>query len=105
MQLPTLERMASGNLSLTITEDTGWETFPDQAADFVRKCRGIVLIRIDTPAERIWIVLIKWRPFFLTFEDLPWRMTLDSMHGSCTSVIHDIHARLLAEVQTQKCAS
>lgn len=92
--------MASGNLSLTITEDTAWETFPDQAADFVRRFGGTVLKRIDTPAERMWIVLIKWRPFYLTFEDFPLRMTLDSMNRSRVSVIHEIHAKLLAEAQS-----
>jgi hypothetical protein len=102
MKPPTIETMASGNPSLTITEDTAWETFPDQAADFVRRFGGIVLKRIDTPVERMWIVLIKWKPFYLTFEDFPLRMTLDPMNRSCASVIHDIHAELLAEAQSQK---
>jgi len=102
MNVPAIETMASGSLSLTITEDTAWETFPGQAADFVRRFRGIVLRRIDTPVERMWIVLIKWKPFYLTFEDFPLRMTLDSMHRSCASVIHDIHAELVAETQSQK---
>ena len=101
MSTPSIETMASGNPSLTITEDTEWETFPDQAADFVRRFGGIVLKRIDTPVERMWIVLIKWRPFYLTFEDFPLRMTLDSMNGSCASVIHEIHAQLIAEARQQ----
>ena len=99
--MPSIETMASGNPSLTLTEDTEWETFPDQAADFVRMFGGIVLKRIDTPVERIWIVLIKWRPFYLTFEDFPLRMTLDSMNSSCASVIHEIHAHLIAEARQQ----
>lgn len=102
MSFPKIETMASGNPSLTITEETAWETFPDQAADFVRRFGGIVLKRIDTPVERMWIVLIRWRPFFLTFEDFPLRMTLDSMNRSCASVILDIHAKLLAEAESQK---
>lgn len=102
MDLPTIETMVSGNLSLTITEDTAWETFPDQAADFIRKFGGIVLRRVDTPVERMWIVLIKWRPFYLTFEDFPLRMTLDSMNRSCASMIHDIHGKLLVEAHSQK---
>jgi hypothetical protein len=101
MNPPKIETMASGNPSLTITEYTAWETFPAQAADFVRKFGGIVLKRVDTPVERMWIVLIKWRPFYLTFEDFPLRMTLDSMNRSCASVIHEIHAELLAESQSQ----
>ena len=102
MNMPAIETMASGNLSLTITEYTAWEAFPDQAADFVRRFRGIVLRRIDTPVERMWIVLIKWKPFYLTFEDFPLRMTLDSMHRSCASIIRDVHAELVAEAQSQK---
>jgi len=73
MNPPKIEIMASGNLSLTITKDISWESFPHHAAEFVRRCGGIVLKRIDTPVDRMWIVLIKWRPFFLTFEDLPLR--------------------------------
>lgn len=102
MKLPTIETMASGNPSLTITEDTAWESFPDQAADFVRKFNGIVLKWIDTGGDRMWIVLIRWRPFFLSFDDLPLRMTLDSMNRFCAPVIHDIHAALLAEATSQK---
>lgn len=101
MNLPTIETMASGNSSLTITEDTAWETFPSQAADFVRRFNGIVLKRVDTGVDRMWIVLIKWRPFFLTFEDCPLRMTLDSMTRFCAPVVQEIHAELLAEAKSQ----
>lgn len=102
MNVPTIETMASGNPSLTISEATTWESFPDQAAAFVERFGGIVLKRIDTPVERMWIVLIRWRPFFLTFEDLPLRMPLDSMNSSCASVIGDIYAKLLADVPWHK---
>jgi hypothetical protein len=37
---------------------------------------------------------------FLTFEDFPLRMTLDSMHGSCASVIHEIHGALVAKTDS-----
>jgi hypothetical protein len=91
MSSPTIELMASGNLSLTITEDVSWESFPKQAEAFVQRFSGSVLIRINTGVDRMWIVLIKWRPFFLTFEDLPIRMTLDSMSRFCNPVIRTIY--------------
>ena len=102
MNLPTIETMASGDPSLTITEDTAWEIFPEQAIDFVRRFGGTVLKRIDTPVERMWIVLIKGQPFYLTFEDFPLRMTLDPMNSSCASVIYEIHDVLLAEARAEK---
>jgi hypothetical protein len=40
---------------------------------------GYVLKKIDTPVERMWILLIKWRPFWLTFDDFSRGMSLDSM--------------------------
>lgn len=94
--------MASGKLSLTITEDTAWETFPGQASRFVGRFRGTVIKRIDTPVDRMWIVLIKWRPFFLTFEDFPLRLTLDSTTTSGASVIHEIHDALLEDAQSEE---
>ena len=38
--------MASGNLSLLITEDVTWESFPEQADRFVKLFKGIVLIKV-----------------------------------------------------------
>jgi hypothetical protein len=101
MNLPTIETMASANPGLKITQDAAWETFPDQAADFVRRFNGIVLARINNGVDQMWIVLIKWRPFFLTFEDLPLRMTLDSMSRFCAPVMREIHAKLLDEAKSQ----
>lgn len=83
--------MASGNLSLLITEDVSWESFPVQAEEFVKRFKGTVLRRIDTPVERIWIVLIRWRPFFLAFDDFPLGLSLDSMNQFCNPVVRDIY--------------
>ena len=95
---PCIQTMASGNLSLLITEEVSWESFPEQAERFVRRVNGRVLRRIDTPVERMWIVLIQRRSFWLTFEDSPSGMSLDSMHPSCNSVIEELHRALSGEV-------
>lgn len=97
---PTIEKMASGNLSLFITEDVSWEDFPEKAAKFIVFSNGIVLKKMDTPAERLWVVLIGWRPFWLVFEDFPYGMSLDSMFSICNPVINRLH-RLLTEPDSQ----
>jgi hypothetical protein len=91
---PEIIEMASGNLSLLITEEVSWESFPGQAREFLDRVGGYVLKKIDTPVERLWIVLIKWRPFYLTFEDYPLGMSLDSMNAMCNSVVRELHQRL-----------
>ena len=94
--------MASGNLSLLITEDVTWESFPQQAQEFVDRFNGRVLKRMDTPVERMWIVLIRWRPFWLTFDDLPWGLSLDSMNRFCNSVVREIYASLQGETHNKR---
>ena len=92
--IPQIRQMASGNLSLIITEDVSWETFPDQAQEFVAWAGGRVLMKMESPIEPMWIVLIKWRPFFLAFDDFPLGMSLDSMNWLCNSVVRELHQKL-----------
>jgi len=91
---PTIETMASGNLSLRITNDITWESFPSKAQEFVARFNGKVLRRMDTPVERMWIVLIRLRPFWLTFDDYPLGLTLDSMSRFCNVVVRQLHREL-----------
>lgn len=102
METPRVSTMASGNLSLPITEEVSWESFPEHAQWFLRRFNGRVLKRIDTPVERMWVVLIKWRPFWLTFEDFPLGLTLDSMSRLCNPVVHQIHEALKAETYNKR---
>lgn len=83
--------MASGNLSLLITEEVSWESFPELAYRFLRRFNGTILKRIDTSVERMWVVLIKGHTFWLTFEDFPVGLSLDSMSRLCNPVIRQIH--------------
>jgi len=98
---PEIETMASGNLSLTITEDVSWKSFPSQAQAFLEMVKGRRLKIIDTPVERMWFVLIRWRFFFLVYEDLPNRMTLDSIHPSCNELIPELCKTLIEAKNTQ----
>ena len=90
-----LQKMASGNLSVFVTDDVSYESFPDIAQRFLaRFFRGRVLIKFDGPVERTWVVLVRWRPFFLTFDDLPWGLTLVALHSSCNEVAQSIFLEL-----------
>jgi Protein of unknown function (DUF3630) len=88
--------MASGNLSLIVTEQVSWESFPGRAQVFLDRVNGRVLKRIDTPVERVWIVMIRWRMFWLTFEEFPVALSLDSMNRFCNPVVRDL-CRLLTD--------
>jgi len=98
MTVPRVELMASGNLCLVITEDVSWESFPGQAQAFVARFAGTVLYRVDSPAERLWWVLIRWRPFVLAFDDFPVGLTLESVSRFCNATVRSLHAELVASV-------
>jgi hypothetical protein len=91
---PCIRTMASGNLSLLITEDVSWESFPDQAQTFMDRFGGKVIGRIETPVERMWTVMIKGCKFWLSFEDFPLGLSLDSTSSSCNPIIRELHGAL-----------
>ena len=91
---PCVRTMASGNLSLLITEDVSWESFPDQAQKFVERFDGVVIERLDTPVERMWTVMIKGCKFWLSFDDFPLGLSLDSRSGMCNPIIQELHSAL-----------
>jgi hypothetical protein len=86
--------MASGNLSLLITEDVSWESFPDHAQRFVDRFAGEVVRRIDTPVERMWVVKVRSQIFWLTFEEFPPGLSLDSTDAACNPVIRALHEEM-----------
>jgi hypothetical protein len=93
---PYLERMASGNLSLVIAEDdVSWQSFPARAEQFLRWAGGTRQSLIDSPVERMWEVTIDGQPFWLTYEDFPNRLVLDSKQSSCNPVVQMLFDRLV----------
>lgn len=87
--------MASGDLSLFITEDVSWESFPAQAQNFTNRLGGEVIGRIDTPVERMWTVKIQGCEFWLSFDDFPLGMSLDAKSSSCNPVIRKLYTVLV----------
>ena len=88
---PCIITMASGDLSLLITEEVSWESFPDQAQSFTNRFGGKVIERIDTPVERVWTVMIKGCEFWLSFDDFCLGMSLDSKSSSCNPVVRELY--------------
>lgn len=89
-----ISQMASGNLSLEITEDVTWEDFPSKAAEFLKMVVGRALLKITAPDTRIWLVWIRRRPFFLTFDDFPYGMGLESLMKLCNPAVRDLFNEL-----------
>jgi hypothetical protein len=89
-----IRKMASGNLSLLIDEQSSWESFPRDAHAFIDRVGGTRLFQFETAVDRMWIVLVRRRPFWLAVDELG--LSLDSMSRWCNPVVE----RLYADLQT-----
>ncbi len=90
-----VNKMASGDLSLTISEDASWESFPDRADAFLRQVGGAVTHKADSPVERVWGVTVHGQRFWLAYDD--WLgMSLESTSEVCNAIILKLQADLRA---------
>ena len=85
-----VETTASGKLSLFITKDVGFHSFPRIAKEFLKLVGGIKIFSVDAPDIRMWIVLVKFRPFYLAYDDFPQGLSLDPMRGSSDKVVRQL---------------
>jgi hypothetical protein len=92
-----VQTTASGKLSLFITESVDYENFPVEAKKFLKLVGGTKVFGVDAPDIRMWVVLVKFRPYFLVFDDFPWGLSLDPMRGSSDKVIQNLFEQLNAK--------
>ena len=90
--------MASGNLSLKLSEEVNWDKFPDFAEEFVKYLGGEIISRSDSVDIRVWEVLIDNSVFWLSYDDFPSGVSLDSKDKEGSAKIIKIRDIVLAGV-------
>ena len=90
-----LEGMASGELSLRLTETISWEAFPGYAKRILKLLGGTIQDRADSPVERVWSVEIDGASFWLAFDDFALGVSLDPQDPRAGALIREIRERLL----------
>ena len=88
--------MASGNLSLKLTENMNWDNFPDFAEEFLKVLGGKVISRSDAVDIRVWEVMIDNSGFWLSYDDFPSEVSLDSKDKEGSDKITKIRDIVLA---------
>ena len=100
MELPPLEclrieRMASGNNALLLSERVSWEAFPEYAESILQLIGGVVVERVDGPVERIWNVEIDGALFWLAFDDWPAGVSLEPRNGAASALVLGLRRRFV----------
>jgi hypothetical protein len=88
--------MASGNLSLILTENMNWDKFPDFAEEFVKLLGGKIISRSDAVDIRVWEVMIDNSIFWLSYDDFPSEVSLESKDKESSDKIIKIRDIVLA---------
>lgn len=95
LEILNINKMASGHLSLDITEKINWEEFATFAEKFIKFFNGSILSKVDGPDIRIWEVDINNHNFRLIFDDYPIMVSLESMDELSDNELKRIRGVLL----------
>ena len=91
----TVETMASGHLSLTLTETVSWEQFPEYVAAIIDVLDATIETRADSAVERVWELSIDGLRYWIAFNDFALGVSLDSQNADASAAIPSIRERLL----------
>ena len=94
MERLVVEPMASGHLSLELTEQPSWGSFERYAEELLRRLEGRVVERGTIVDMHLWKVEIETVPLRLVYEDYPNRVSLESESYPGDMLIRKLQARL-----------
>ncbi|MDU8456283.1 MULTISPECIES: DUF3630 family protein [Pseudomonas syringae group] len=84
-----IEKMRSGNSCLNLSAEVDWEDFPRYADFVLGLLGGTVTSKSDAVDVRVWDVQIKGEAFFLSYEDFPSMVSLESKSAKGDALIED----------------
>ncbi len=90
-----IRKMATGNLCLELSSDISAHAFPDHAKQFVKKVNAWTFFKSSDQKKRIWLIVVRFRPFYLTFDPSDSKMRLESLVKGCNSVIESLYNELI----------
>jgi hypothetical protein len=86
--------MASGHLSLELTEQPNWGSFERYAEEFLRRLGGRAVEKGSAADMHLWNVEIEAVPLRLVYEDYPNRICLESASYPGDMLLKKLHRRL-----------
>lgn len=94
---PKITKMASGNLSLELSENIFFDDFPEYASLLLSIVDGDIEKKDDSIIMCIWNVVINGRKYMLVYDDYPCSVSLES--SSEESDVYLIQIKKILEAQ------
>ncbi len=86
-----ITKMPTGNLCLRLAADLEKAEFTLAANYFAKQTKSIALFRIDNSDNPTRLLLVKWRPFFLSYDLAIRGLILESTMEWCNSVVEELN--------------
>jgi Protein of unknown function (DUF3630) len=86
----SLEKKASGHLSLRLSESVAWEDFPLFADELLPLMFGTVVSETDGVEMRIWELKLPRCSLDLVYEDYPAQVSLESSSDEGDDVLREL---------------
>ena len=95
LELLEFESMASGDLSLMLTDLVTWTAFADYAEAVAAILDAEIGARADAANQRVWELTIEGCSYWICFQDFGLGVSLDSQDEKASAAMVSVHARLL----------
>lgn len=94
---PKLEKMASGQDYLLLTEQGTWESFPLFADRYTQQIGAIITERLSAPDMHLWNISIDNVTLHLVYEDFPNGISVEPKDGQGEDMIHKLFQQALEQ--------
>lgn len=105
MSALTIEEMASGHLSLVLSNSVDWSEFPTYAQELLPLVNARVLEKIDSAVVRIWKLVLPEANLLLVFDDFPLAVSLESDDSAGDEFLLKLQDRLQTDKGLAKIVS
>jgi Protein of unknown function (DUF3630). len=89
-----IETMHSGRACLNLTSHINWDDFPDYAKAVLNLLDGNIDKKTDTIDIRVWEVTIDKERFYLTYDDFPVMVSIESLSSRGDVLLSDFKIKL-----------
>lgn len=86
-----IDKMASGNLCLFLTDKIEWSQFNKFAQNFIDSLNGKINSKSESASTIIWDIRIDDNDLLLVYDDFPYGITLESKNKNSDILINKIY--------------
>ncbi len=90
--------MASGSLCVVLQEEASWDSFGQDASEWIKRIGAKLICKADTVDERVWVIEYSGIPFWISYDDFQSSITLEPKLDVPDSTIEQITADIEASV-------